>query len=81
VAIDKIIGFDGLIDGLSEDKLDEWSTATLAKLLATKNAIDKENIVDDQADAEEARKRFESVRRSTLAQMTDEDLDELALSD
>jgi hypothetical protein len=44
----KIIGYDGLTEGLSEDRLDEWPTIRLARWFAENGAmIDASKIVDD----------------------------------
>ena len=42
VAVDKIIGFEGLADKMPEGKEDEWPTIVLARLLGSKKAINKE---------------------------------------
>ena len=46
----KIVGFEGLSDNQPEGKEDEWSTATLARLIASQGFIKKELIVDTEAD-------------------------------
>ena len=47
VAVDKIIGFEGLADKMPEGREDEWPTIILARLLGEKDAINRELIVDD----------------------------------
>ena len=39
VAVDKIIGFEGLADKMPEGREDEWPTIILARLLGEKDAI------------------------------------------
>lgn len=74
VAVDKIIGFEGLIDHLPEGKEDEWTTFTLAKLMASKNAINKDKIVDEDGEADALRSKMEAMRKGMLA-ASDLDLD------
>eukprot|EP01038_Epipyxis_sp_PR26KG_P009051 gene9051-12206_t len=78
VASDKIIGFEGLADTMPEGKEDEWSTVTLARLLSSKNAIDKDRIVDPEGKAAEVKEKMESLRRSALLDL-DDDFDNLDL--
>lgn len=57
VAKEKILGFEGLMDGQPEGKEEEWTTATLARLIASKGFLRKDLIVD--TDAEQARRVHE----------------------
>lgn len=62
VAIDKIMGFEGLIDNMSEGKEDEWPTINLSKLLVKKNMINGENVVDEDLLLEQQRQKIENMR-------------------
>lgn len=64
VAADKIIGFDGLTDKMPEGKEDEWPTIVLARLLATKNAINSSSIVDDDEVEANMKAKMLDARRS-----------------
>lgn len=81
VAKDKIIGFEGLADDLPEGKEDEWSTIQLQRLLASKDAVHAENIVDEDrivADAQAAMQSMRSTIFSNLMAQDDYDLDNLS---
>jgi hypothetical protein len=81
VAIDKIIGFEGLADKMPEGKEDEWPTIVLARLLGEKNAINRESIVDDDGVEMAFKAKMEDLRKSafvgnqSLAQIMDEEDD------
>jgi hypothetical protein len=81
VAIDKIIGFEGLADKMPEGKEDEWPTIVLARLLGEKNAINREAIVDDDGVEMAFKAKMEDLRKSafvgnqSLAQIMDEEDD------
>jgi hypothetical protein len=81
VAIDKIIGFEGLADRMPEGKEDEWPTIVLARLLGEKNAINREAIVDDDGVEMAFKAKMEDLRKSafvgnqSLAQIMDEEDD------
>jgi len=47
VAVDKILGFEGLADAMPEGQEDAWPTIVLARLLASKGGINSQVIVDD----------------------------------
>lgn len=47
VAIDKILGFEGLADSMPAGQEDSWPTIVLARLLAEKGGINSKVIVDD----------------------------------
>ncbi len=47
VAIDKILGFEGLADSMPPGQEDSWPTIVLARLLAAKGGINSKVIVDD----------------------------------
>eukprot|EP01036_Dinobryon_divergens_P031300 gene31301-40672_t len=82
VAIDKIIGFDGLADGMPEGKEDEWRTVTLAKLLASKKAIKKELIVDEDGEAANFQEKLDALRKNAFVKYSNLDADDdLQLSD
>lgn len=81
VAIDKIIGFEGLADRMPEGKEDEWPTIVLARLLGEKGAINREAIVDDDGVEMAFKAKMEDLRKSafvgnqSLAQIMDEEDD------
>jgi hypothetical protein len=83
VAVDKIIGFDGLADKMPEGQEDSWPTILLARLLASKSGINSQNIVDEEgieanmkAQMEEMYKKLRSVGMSNLDDL-DDDLDDI----
>ena len=62
----KIIGYDGLTEGLSEDRLDEWPTIRLARWFAENGAmIDASKIVDDDG-IEAAHKAIMEQKRKSV---------------
>eukprot|EP01040_Poterioochromonas_malhamensis_P004643 gene4643-4975_t len=78
VAVDKILGFEGLTDGLPAGKEDEWPTIRLARLLVSKGAINKSTIKDEDEIAKEQALQLESMRKALLAESIlnlDDDLD------
>ena len=81
VAVDKIIGFEGLADKMPDGKEDEWPTIILARLLGQKNGINKESIVDDDGVEAAFKEKLENLRKSafvgnqSLAQIMDEEDD------
>jgi hypothetical protein len=68
VAYDKVIGFEGLSDGLPEGKEDEWQTVRLGRLLAAKGIIHKEKIEDEEEVAKEKALQVESMRKALMAE-------------
>lgn len=81
VAVDKIIGFEGLADKMPEGKEDEWPTIILARLLGQKNGINKDSIVDDDGVEAAFKEKMENLRKGafvgnqSLAQIMDEEDD------
>ena len=81
VAVDKIIGFEGLADKMPEGKEDEWPTIILARLLGQKNGINSDSIVDDDGVEAAFKEKMENLRKSafvgnqSLAQIMDEEDD------
>ena len=65
---------------MPEGREDEWATIHLARLLASKNAINPNAIVDDDGIEEEAKRKLENLRKSYLSSNYDDDED-LNLSD
>ena len=63
----KIIGYDGLTDGLAEDKLDTWPTIRLARWLANGNMIDASKIVDEDGIEAAHKARLEQQRMSVFS--------------
>ena len=85
VAKDKIIGFEGLADGMPEGKEDEWPTIKLARLLGSKDIINKEAIVDDEGIEAAAKAKLDEMRKSILSGyqsgILDDDEDDFNLDD
>jgi hypothetical protein len=63
----KIIGFDGLSDGLPDDKVDEWPTIKLARLMGSAGIIDNDKIVDDDGIEAAQKARFEAMRKTAFS--------------
>lgn len=63
----KIIGYDGLTDGLPEDRLDEWPTIRLARWFGENNVIDTNKIVDDDGIEAAMKARLEAQRNSVFS--------------
>lgn len=80
MAVDKVLGFEGLSDGMPTGKEDEFPTIALTRLLGSKNMIDKANIVDDDETAKISKAKLEEARRNAYSQMMNFD-DELDLDD
>lgn len=80
VATGKLIGFEGLSDGLEEGKEDEWRTIKLARLLGKNGMINKDSIVDDDAEKAAVEATIEQMRRQAFVGYLDEDYD-LEISD
>lgn len=76
VAQEKILGFEGLSDGLPEGKEDEWPTIKLARLLGQKGAIDKSKIVDEEEKEREIQMKMDNLRNAFISSHIDDD-DEL----
>jgi len=66
VAIDKMIGFEELSEGLPEGKEDEWPTVKLARVLASKQAINKALIVDEEAIEKQSVTELENLRKAMI---------------
>lgn len=76
MASNKILGFEGLADGLPEGHEDEWPTIRLARLLATHNMIDNEKIVDDDDAEREMKNKMEELRKNMYSRMTSVEVDD-----
>lgn len=77
IAVEKILGFEGLCEEQPKGKEDEWPTIRLARLLAAKKAINGSLIVDDEEVERTQKQSIESLRRAMLsAQVDDDDFDE-----
>lgn len=80
--MDKIIGFEGLSDGLPEGKEDEWPTIKLAQLLASKSAINKQLIVDEEEEEKKTVFQLDSLRKAMISDsLLNLDDDEFDLED
>jgi thiol-disulfide isomerase/thioredoxin len=66
VAIDKILGFEGLGSHMAEGKEDEWPTILLARLLATKRMIYNSSIVDDDGIEAAMKIRVQQARQKYI---------------
>eukprot|EP01035_Chromulina_nebulosa_P018474 gene18474-24186_t len=82
LAIDKVIGFEGLADTMPVGKEDEWPTIRLARLLGEKNIIDKENIIDEDDIELRLKNQMENMRKNMYLNMSaalnDDDDDEFS---
>jgi hypothetical protein len=63
----KIIGYDGLTEGLAEDKLDEWPTIRLARWFADNHVIDGSKVVDDDGIEAAIKARIEAQKKSVFS--------------
>ena len=81
VAREKILGFEGLADGLPAGKEDEWPTIRLARLLGMKDAIDRSKIVDDEEKERELQSKIDSLRNAFISSSVVDDDDELFADD
>jgi hypothetical protein len=75
IAKDKIVGFEGLADDQPEGKEDEWPTVRLAKLLAAKDMLRKDLIVDEERVESTRAQQIQSLRQAMLSSALDEDDD------
>ena len=79
VAKGKVLGFDGLIDGIEPGKEDEFPTIRLARLLGANDAINEDAIIDDDEIEATNKAKFEAMRmnaiRSTMISEFDADDD------
>ncbi len=80
IAQDKIVGFEGVGDSQPEGKEDEWPTIKLARVLAAKNGIDGNAIIDDDGIEAAAMARFQTMRQKGF-QLDDGDMDDLDLDE
>ena len=61
---------------------DKWRTVTLAKLLASKKAIKKELIVDEEGEAANFQEKLNELRKNAFVKYSNLDADDdLQLSD
>lgn len=81
VAKDKILGFEGLADGMAEGKEDEWPTIKLARLLGAKGAINKSAIVDDDEIEANLKAQMQDRRKHAFVHAVNDDEDDFNLSD
>ena len=79
IAVDKIIGFEGLADNMPEGKVDEWPTILLARLLASKRMIFSSSVVDDEGIEAAMKQKLES--RKALIHKVDMEDDDFNLDD
>jgi len=75
LAVEKIMGFEGLSDTMPEGREDEWPTVYLAKLLADKGIVDSENVVDDDDKLEKQEEKLNAMRLAFLSGGGFDDLD------
>ena len=86
VGTDKLIGFEGLSDTMPEGKEDEWPTIILARLLASKGAIDSDKVVDDDGIEAAMKAKLETLRKQgyqgmLASTLLDEEEDDFNLDD
>lgn len=81
VARDKILGFEGLADGMPEGKEDEWPTIRLARLLGAKGAINKSAIVDDDEVEANLKAQMMERRKNAFVNTIVDEEDDFNLSD
>ena len=78
VATGKIIGFEGLSDGMPEGKEDEWPTVLLAGLLAQNGMINPAAIVDEDGALEDMQSKMNEMRmraiNSNMDEFSDDDI-------
>lgn len=67
LAQEKLLGFDGLADGMPEGKEEEWPTIALARFLGSKNAINAAAIVDDDGVEAAMKARMDEMKKSIFA--------------
>lgn len=83
VAVDKIVGFEGLCEQMPEGREDEWPTISLARLLGSKGIINANAVVDDEGIEAAMKSKMENMRKqgyqgllaSNLLDVEDEDDD------
>ena len=68
VAVDKILGFEGLADDMPAGKEDEWPTIRLARILNAKGAINKNTMKDEDEIAKEKSLQLANMRQALLAE-------------
>ena len=76
ICIDKILGFEGLTHDMPAGKEDEWPTIVLARLLAKKNMVYAQNIVDEDGAEAAMKARMESARQTYLMNSRNLELDD-----
>ena len=77
ICIDKILGFEGLTHDMPAGKEDEWPTIVLARLLAKKNMVYAQNIVDEDGAEAAMKARMESARQTYLMNSRNLELDDV----
>lgn len=75
VAKDKVLGFEGLSEGMPEGREDEWPTVRLAYLLASKGMIRRDLIVDEDHEKNQSQQKMMEMRKALMAQNLDDDDD------
>lgn len=80
VALGKLIGFEGLSETQPEGQEDEWPTIRLARLLGKNGMINKDKIVDDDAEKALATATMDQLRQQAFVGFNAEDYD-LDISD
>jgi hypothetical protein len=81
LAAEKLIGFEGLSDDMPEGKEDEWPTIKLARILATKGAINSSAIVDDDGIEAAHKARLEEMRKNIYSNTSMLDFEDDDFSD
>lgn len=76
IAVDKIIGFEGLADDMNEGHEDEWTTYMLALNLAEKRMLNKSALVNEQEVMDSRNKTIDDMRTQYMNQMSMEESDD-----
>ena len=69
LAVDKVIGFEGLADDMPEGKEDQWPTIKLSRRLGAAKAINPAAIVDDDGVEAAMKARMEEMKKTIFAGM------------
>ncbi|RYG62548.1 hypothetical protein EON64_17670 [archaeon] len=79
IAQDKVVGFEGLTEGLEEGHEDEWPTVRLARLLVSKHMLRKDLVLDEEEVAVQSQQTLSQLRQKMFMQLDDEDVEDLDL--
>lgn len=77
----KVLGFEGLADGMAPGKEDEWPTIKLARLLGSFGSINEDAVVDDDQIEVHTKATLEEMRARSIQQAMNFDFDDEDLDD